>query len=74
MQRHGYVEVKGEVVAHADREEHEDEVEVVLQSDPRPLSSAFVSKHESFQSDKGELTERDEIPTAWVMPRGRGVR
>lgn len=55
VQWHRYVKVKGVIVAHADCKEHQDQVEVVLQSDAGLFPTAFVSNEKSLDCNEGEL-------------------
>lgn len=64
---HGNVKVKRVIIAHADHEEHEDEVEVVLESDTRSLPAQLVSADKAFQRDECELGEGDEVAGTWIM-------
>lgn len=70
MQRHGDVEIERKVVAHADHEEHEDEVEVVLESDSGSLPAELVRENEPFQRDERKLGEGDEVAGARIMSAG----
>lgn len=48
VQWHGDVKVKGVVITNADSEEHQDQEEVIPESDPGSLSSHFVCENEAF--------------------------
>lgn len=67
MQGHGYIKVKGIIIADADGEEHEDQIEIVPEADAGPFGAKFVRENEAFGSDKGELAKGDEVTGTWIM-------
>lgn len=73
MQRHGDVEVERIIIGDAGDEEHEDEQDIVLETDISLLSAEFLSHYEAFEGDEGELGEGDQVARTGVMS-GKEVR
>lgn len=67
---HWNIKVKSIVVAHGDGEEHQDQIEVILQANTWRFAAALVSENEAFQGDERKLGEGDEVSTSRVMSVG----
>lgn len=59
VQWHGDVKVKGIIIGHTGDEEHENQKEIVLESDVPLSSPKLLGHHESLQGHESELAEGD---------------